>query len=152
MRHRSYSRFKVWVLPRFLLVFIQPCHIIKTEVTIIKIICRFSSNHWYSKLKFKFAVCPSTKSFNTGFANNMRCPWLALITKFHVKVCFICPFHKVCDVPFLLFHYILSIYVAKWIWMVFGASSRRTHFHNNKQLFTGIYKTLKIENIFLILW
>ena len=117
------SRF--WVLPSFLLVFVKTFHIIKAGVIIIKMIYWFSPNHWYSKLKF--AVCTITKSFNTSFANIMWCPSLALNTKFHVKLCFLCPCHKICDVLFCFPPLTLHI-CSKMILMEFTASQRRNDF------------------------
>ena len=102
MRNRTDSRIQARILSILLLVLVKPSHVIETEVAVIKMILGFSPHHWYSKLQLQLTVGPTAETFHTSFAHHMWGPRLVLITKFHIKVYFVRPLDKVCNISLLL--------------------------------------------------
>ena len=77
---------KTFLTQRFSLLFIYPCHIYRTEVTVVNVICRLPPNHWYTKSHWlSGSTCLFSQTFCTRLANSMRKPWFVLVfyNQFH---------------------------------------------------------------------
>ena len=57
---------KTFVTQKFALLFIYLCHIYRTEVTVVNMICRLPPNQWYTKTHWPSgSTCPLSQTFYT---------------------------------------------------------------------------------------